>query len=865
MSINYNYDIEVTRPQEFPNLKDTVYVDHAGATLYSKSQMEAVHKDLMSNLYGNPHSHNASSKLATDTVDQIRSRILQLFNTNHKEYSLIFTSGCTAGLQIVANCFQFGAGKSGEKQGVYCYLSDNHTSVQGMREVIADRSSKIFCLDQNEFAKALAEAKPLVSESSVDPDMPNEDSACPSGPQSLVAFPAQSNFSGRKYPLEWVAKCQETGLKLEADERSSNEKWFVLLDTAAFASTSPLDLSAVKPDFATVSFYKMFGYPTGIGALLVHKRARPTLKKRYFGGGTVAASTAKGRFHAFWKSLHDRFEDGTVPFLNIISLKHGLDTIKRVTGGMHGVRDHVFAVAQYFYLNLSKLQHGNGKPLAEIYGGVKFESPEGQGGVVTFNILRSDGAYIGYSEVDKFANLHDVHVRTGCFCNIGACQKFLNLSDTLIKENFDAGHVCGDNMDLIAGRPTGAVRISFGYMSTIADARVCLRFIADSFLEKPVEIPSFPNPAWYNPVKAATTKEIQANGLNKPVSSNNTVKSDSIKSLSTPKFSTNLPKTIISNSSIVANGNGATIRRLTDIHLYPLKSCGAFKVSEWEMGTKGLLYDREWILVTDAGVTIGQKKIPQICMLTPHIDLETRRFTLFFPGAQCFVLPLDQDEESDSSASFCTNKVCGDRVNTFDCGDAVSDWLSEVLEFSGVRLLRQQSNDTRKSKLKEKLSSGDQAPSPQKLSMANESQILLLNRASVRSLQTKMSELGTLEEADDTRVPTVPEDISEDNMLLRFRGNLVVDGGEPFEEETWDCIQMGEHTVKCQSLCTRCSMICMDQETARKSREPLKTLSVWRGKKVPFGIHSRMLPATDGARQILRVGDPVTILSHNSQ
>ncbi|RUS71140.1 hypothetical protein EGW08_021093, partial [Elysia chlorotica] len=204
------------------------------------------------------------------------------------------------------------------------------------------------------------------------------------------------------------------------------------------------------------------------------------------------------------------------------------------------------------------------------------------------------------------------------------------------------------------------------------------------------------------------------------------------------------------------------------------------------------------------------------------------------------------------------------RVNTFDCGDAVSDWLSEVLEFSGVRLLRQQSNDTRKSKLRERQGTRDQAPSPQKLSMANESQILLLNRASVRSLGHKISELGTLEEADDTRVPTVPEDISEDNLLLRFRGNLVVDGGEAFEEESWDSIQLGDHIIKCQGLCTRCSMICMDQETARKSREPLKTLSVWRGKKVPFGIHSRMLPASDGSRQILRVGDPVTIISHSS-
>ncbi|GFO22945.1 molybdenum cofactor sulfurase [Plakobranchus ocellatus] len=854
MSVNYNYSIEQSRLQEFPNLKETVYVDHAGATLYSRTQLEAVHQDLMCNLYGNPHSHNASSKLATDTVDQIRSRLLRMFNTDHEEYSLIFTSGCTASLRIIADCFHFGEGKENER-GVFCYLDDNHTSVQGMREVVSDRCSAIFCLNEDELVQALSGSKSKsVSESSVDAQFPAD-------AQSLLCFPAQSNFSGRKYPLNWVAECRKRGLDLPGHKSSAAEKWYVLLDTAAFASTSPLDLSSVKPDFVSVSFYKMFGYPTGIGALLVHKRARPTLHKCYFGGGTVAASTAKGRFHAFWKSLHSRFEDGTVPFLNIISLKHGMDAVQRLAGGMQGVSDHVFAIAQYFYQHLSTLQHGNGKLLAEIYGGVKFEEPEDQGGVVTFNLCRANGVYIGYSEVDKFANLHDVHVRTGCFCNIGACQRFLSISNKVIKENFDAGHVCGDNMDMIAGRPTGAVRISFGYMSTIADARVCLRFIADSFLEKPTVIPSFPNPQWYSAEKAASAKaqtNAHVNGADKSAPTALT-KTESVPAQPAPSIPKIVPKATTNDVSNVASNRGETQRTLTDIHLYPLKSCGAFKVSEWEMGSKGLLYDREWVLVTDAGVTIGQKRIPQICMLTPHIDLETRRFTLFFPGAQCFVLPLDQEEESDGSASFCTNKVCGDRVNTFDCGDAVADWLSDVLQYSGVRLLRQQSSDTRKSRLEDKQASGNQAP--QKLSMANESQILLLNRASVRSLQAKIAELGPLEEADDTRVPTAPEDISEDNLLLRFRGNLVLDGGDAFEEEMWDSISIGDHVVKCLGHCTRCSMICMDQETAKKSREPLKTLSVWRGKKVPFGIHSRMLPASDGARQTIRVGDPVKVLA----
>ena len=81
------------------------------------------------------------------------------------------------------------------------------------------------------------------------------------------------------------------------------------------------------------------------------------------------------------------------------------------------------------------------------------------------------------------ASLYNIHLRTGCFCNTGACQKFLKLSNEQIKNNLHAGHVCGDDVDLIEGKPTGSVRISFGYMSNFADANTFLNFLHDCFLE----------------------------------------------------------------------------------------------------------------------------------------------------------------------------------------------------------------------------------------------------------------------------------------------------------------------------------------------------------------------------------------------
>ena len=49
-------------------------------------------------------------------------------------------------------------------------------------------------------------------------------------------------------------------------------------------------------------------------------------------------------------------------------------------------------------------------------------------------------------------------------------------------DNFNAGHVCGDQMDIVNGVPTGSVRISFGYMSTYEDVERFLQFLRESFL-----------------------------------------------------------------------------------------------------------------------------------------------------------------------------------------------------------------------------------------------------------------------------------------------------------------------------------------------------------------------------------------------
>ncbi len=100
----------------------------------------------------------------------------------------------------------------------------------------------------------------------------------------MFAYPAQSNFSGEKHPLELVKQAQGRG-------------WRVLLEAAAFTPTNRLDLSTVKPGFVSLSFYKGFGYPTGVDVLLMHRSSAALLKRPWFAGGTVRFASMQAQAH----------------------------------------------------------------------------------------------------------------------------------------------------------------------------------------------------------------------------------------------------------------------------------------------------------------------------------------------------------------------------------------------------------------------------------------------------------------------------------------------------------------------------------------------------------------------------------------
>ncbi|XP_014670764.1 PREDICTED: molybdenum cofactor sulfurase-like isoform X2 [Priapulus caudatus] len=796
---HHSDSLQALRVLEFGRLQKGIYLDHAAAALYTKSQINATHMDLLSNHYGNPHSRHSSSQLATEMIERTRLRVLKFFCTSSDDYSVVFTAGCTAALKLVADSFRWTDGTTGRAPGVFCYLNDSHTSVLGMREVAAQRGASVNCVSISDVERLTADLQWRDGVSTL-----RHQRAC----KSLFAMPAQCNFSGRKYPLSWVAAVHGGALDdrrpMQQSENETQETtappvagsntyvdgtaWYVLLDASALVGTAPLDLGEHRPDYVAVSFYKMFGYPTGVGALLVRNDSQGALARTYFGGGTVQVSLASERYHTCRLGISERFEDGTIPFLEIAALRHGFDVLEGMAGGIHHISSYAFSLARYVYERLDALCHHNGAPVARIYCDTRYDNVATQGAILAFNILKETGEYEGYAEVEKMASLYNIQLRTGCFCNPGACQRHLGLTNEQVKQHFQAGHMCGDSVDVISGCPTGAVRISFGWMSTLEDGQRFLDMVRTCF------------------VVAHSTGEMHCDksGTNvdnpcvlRPVSpfSDSAVVADchGVMSAKTADTSHISAPDMQENESL----------RLSRIFLYPVKSCGSLEVHEWKLSERGLLYDRQWMVVTDAGIVLTQKRESRLCLIKPRLDLLAGVLWLTFPDTNPLSVPLAMDhdkQEQATSAERFTGTVCRARVWGQDCGAEAGRWLSACLNRPGCRLV---------------------AHDP-----------------------------GSKRTPDDAR----PD---PDDLMERFRANLVIAGGTPFEEERWESVQIGCHSFQSLGHCTRCAVICTNQRTAEFGRQLLVTLRSLRAGKLNFGIYVRASYSSSDATSTLRVGDQV--------
>jgi selenocysteine lyase/cysteine desulfurase len=188
-----------------------VYLDYTGSGLYAESQIAKHHKLLSENVFGNPHSTNPTSRASTLWVEETRSAILSFFNADPDEYVVIFTANASGALKLVGESYPF------EEGSRYLLTFDNHNSVNGIREYAYAHKAEVTYIPVLPPEMEIDAKKVEQELVHFDPNKPH-----------LFAYPAQSNFSGRRHPLEWIEAAHKNG-------------WAVLLDAAAFAPTNVLD------------------------------------------------------------------------------------------------------------------------------------------------------------------------------------------------------------------------------------------------------------------------------------------------------------------------------------------------------------------------------------------------------------------------------------------------------------------------------------------------------------------------------------------------------------------------------------------------------------------------------------------------
>lgn len=790
---------------------------------------------MTSSLLGNPHSASPSSQLSTARIEDTRLRALQFVNADPAEFDLVFVANATAGIKLVAEALRAVPGGFD-----YAYHQSSHTSLVGVREEA--RAST--CLGDAAVEEWLAGQSPF---------QPEAESAA----TKVLAYAAQSNMDGRRYPTDW-------------SQRLRNLDWpfgtscLTILDAAALAPTAPLDLgnSDMAPDFTVLSFSKIFGFPD-LGALIVRRQAFSTFAfKRYFGGGTVeTVVTNKEQWHApKTHRLHERLEDGTLPIHSIIALDIAMRVHRDLFGSMSDVASHVSCLTRRLREGLQRLRHRNGTQVCHIYSpGHASITDASTGPTIAFNICNQAGAWVSLAEVEKLASLKSFHIRTGGVCNPGGIASALDLEPWEIRRNFSAGFRCGSENDIIAGKPSGVIRASLGAMSSIADVDAFVAFIAEFYCEQ------------------------------------------------------NLPDEV---SNVIPSGTESQPDLVAaDITVYPIKSCGGFTVprdTDWEVRPEGLAWDREWCLLhRGSGQALSQKRYPRMALIKPSLDFEAGQLHITYTGrlphpsqSKTVCVPLSSNPALFHASSLSStishrplsSRVCGEEIiaQTYIL-DEINEFFTMVLDVpcmlarfppggqesnksarhSKAHLQKHQKNYSGRDSSYERLALPAvptiTPPSPpesdveehkrRKILLSNESPILAINTASLRALNKSIVENGGKE---------IPPTVFRANIMFDSPSNTENSPELAYAEDNWSKVRIGQQDFKMLGSCRRCHMVCINQDTAEKSQEPFVTLSKTRrfDGKVFFGTHMCHVPQQGQATAAstresqyptVRVGDRVVV------
>lgn len=426
-----------------------IYLDYAGSALYPSTLLEHHFQQLQRSVLGHPHSSGPTSQLSSRLVELTRQKILSFFNADPMKYDVIFTANVTAAVKLVAESFPF------SKSSQLLLLADNHNSVNGIREYARRASSLVRYIRLLDNMRA------------EDPSLYLSDARTNRGKTSacnLFAFPAQSNFSGVKHPLSWIEEARYRG-------------WYVLLDATSFLGSGVLDLSQINPHFITVSFYHMFGYPTGVSALLARKSGSSVLRRPWFSGGSARFVSTLDDNLVLPACMPHAFEDGTVDFTNVPAVTLGLEFLESIS--MRAIHAHVMSLTRQLLSSLMAMRWRNGEPIIHIYGP---DDTIMRGGTVAFDIIYMDGRRVDARRLQHAAQGARISLRVGSFGNPGAMESALSLDARSLRSCFQkvASNFSVQQMSRCVGLGfLGCARISVGLANTELDVRKFIIFLTD--------------------------------------------------------------------------------------------------------------------------------------------------------------------------------------------------------------------------------------------------------------------------------------------------------------------------------------------------------------------------------------------------
>jgi uncharacterized protein YcbX len=260
--------------------------------------------------------------------------------------------------------------------------------------------------------------------------------------------------------------------------------------------------------------------------------------------------------------------------------------------------------------------------------------------------------------------------------------------------------------------------------------------------------------------------------------------------------------------------------KLQDIYIYPIKSLGGIRLQEATAEIRGFQWDRRWMLVDENGSFLSQRTIHRMSLLQVCLEPEGLRVVHKHQPELTHWIPLEPETNKFIPVSIWKDSVIGQQVN-----QESNVWFSQMLQFPcrlvHMPIATERNIDIKYSENQETVSFADAMP------------YLIIGQSSLDDLNERLS-------------APVPMD--------RFRPNLVFSGGEPYREDNWKKVKIGDCLFKITKPCSRCVMTTVDQKTAITGKEPLKTLAQYRtvDKKVIFG--QNMISLTTGR---LRVGDVV--------